>query len=111
MSVGSRMSTEAITDIALEVGEILPGGATAGIEFTLVDTSTWPGGFCADGAVTNTTSELVIWEVRAEVIGEITSIWNAEYTVDGAEHVFTGVEWNAELAGYGSTTFGFCGTR
>ena len=41
----------------------------------------------------------------------ITSIWNAEYEVDGEDHVFTGVGWNAELAAFGSTTFGFCGSR
>ena len=111
LAVGSRMSADEQAAVVEAVGEILPGGATAGVEFTLVETSTWPGGFCSDGAVTNTTGESVVWEARAEVAGEITSIWNAEYTIDGDEHVFTGVSWNAELAAFGSTTFGFCGTR
>ena len=90
---------------------VLPGGATSGVEFTLIESTTWTTGFCSDGTVTNTTDEAVVWEVRAEVAGTITSIWNAEYTIDGDEHVFTGVGWNAELPAFGSTTFGFCGER
>ncbi len=111
MAAGSPMTAEERDAVVAAVGEILPGGSTAGVEFTLVDTTTWSGGFCTDGAVTNTTGEPVVWEARSEISGEITSIWNAEYTIDGADHVFTGVEWNAELGAYGSTTFGFCGTR
>ena len=108
---GERLAPEELSIIVEEIGEVLPGGAAVGVEFTLVETSTWTTGFCMDGTVTNTTSESVVWEVRGDVHGTITSIWNAEYTVDEDEHVFTGVEWNAELEAYGSTTFGFCGSR
>ena len=110
-AVGERLNGDAITVVADEYGEVLPGGATGGVEFTLIDTTVWPTGFCSDGTVTNTTTEPVTWEVRAEILGEITSIWSANYTEDGDDHVFTGVEWNAELPAFGSTTFGFCGTR
>lgn len=108
---GSRLAPEERAVIVEEVGELLPGGAAAGVEFTLVETSTWTTGFCMDGTVTNTTSEPVVWEVSGDVSGTITSIWNAEYTVSEDEYVFTGVEWNAELGPFGSTTFGFCGSR
>lgn len=110
-ALGSRLTGDEIAAVAATVGEILPGGASAGVDFSLVETTTWVSGFCADGTVTNTTAEPVVWEVREEISGTITSIWNAEYVLDGDEHVFTGVEWNAELAPFGSTTFGFCGER
>jgi cellulase/cellobiase CelA1 len=108
---GERLSAGAIAVIADEYGEVLPGGATSGVEFTLIETTVWPTGFCSDATVTNTTTEPVTWEARAEIAGEITSIWSANYTVDGDDHVFTGVEWNSELPAFGSTTFGFCGAR
>jgi len=108
---GVGLSEDEILTVVDEVGEVLPGGASAGIEFSLVETSTWPGGFCSDGTVTNTTETPTVWSVRGTVSGTITSIWNAEVEIDGEDHVFTGVEWNAELPAFGSTTFGFCGTR
>jgi hypothetical protein len=110
-AVGTRLDTEAIDATVEAVGEILPGGATSGIEFTLIESSTWATGFCMDATVTNTTDAPIVWETRAEISGTITSIWSAEYTLDGDEHVFTGVSWNAELGAFGSTTFGFCGER
>ena len=108
---GAGLSSDEILSVVDAVGEVLPGGASAGIEFSLVETTTWPGGFCSDGTVTNTTDAPIVWSVRGSVSGVITSIWNAEYEVDGEDHVFTGVGWNAELAAFGSTTFGFCGSR
>ena len=110
-STGTRMSVAAIGEVATLVGEVSAGGGSAGVEFALTEVSTWASGFCSDGTVTNTTSEPVVWEVRGDVSGTITSIWNANVEVDGDEHVFTGVEWNAEIPGFGSTTFGFCGER
>ena len=110
-AVGNRLTAAEVADVVDVVGEILPGGATAGIEFTLIESSTWPTGFCSDGTVTNTTADPIVWEARAEITGTITSIWSANYTIDGDEHVFTGVDWNAELGPFGSTTFGFCGER
>ncbi len=74
LAIGSRLSSIEIAAIAAEIGEILPGGSTAGVELTLVETSTWTGGFCSDGTVTNITGEPVIWEVLGEVHGTITSI-------------------------------------
>ena len=110
-AAGTGLSEEEILSVAETVGEVLPGGASAGIEFSLVETTTWPGGFCSDGTVTNTSDTPTVWTVRASITGVITSIWSAEFEIDGEDHVFTGVEWNAELPAFGSTTFGFCGTR
>ncbi|MEC8194054.1 MAG: DUF1592 domain-containing protein [Myxococcota bacterium] len=110
-AVGNRLTDDALRTLAEAFGEVLPGGATSGVEFTLIESTTWTTGFCADATVTNTTDAPVVWEAREEVMGTITSIWNAEYRVEGDVHVFTGVEWNAELPAYGSTTFGFCGAR
>ena len=110
-AAGTGLSEGEILAVAEAEGDVLPGGASAGIEFSLVETTTWPGGFCSDGTITNTSDAAVTWSVRGRVSGDITSIWNAEYTIDGEDHVFTGVEWNAELPPFGSTTFGFCGSR
>ena len=110
-ALGGRLSASDIEAIVAAEGEVLPGGASAGVEFSLVETTTWVSGFCADGTVTNTTAEPVVWEVRGSIAGAITSIWNANYVIEGDQYVFTGVDWNAELAGFGSTTFGFCGER
>ena len=110
-ATGNRLDAAELTTVAETMGEILPGGATSGVEFTLIESSTWATGFCSDATVTNTTADPIIWEVRAEVVGTITSIWGAEYVIDEDDHVFTGVSWNAELDEFGSTTFGFCGER
>ncbi len=77
----------------------------------MIGSSTWTTDFCVDATVTNTTDVPVVWEVRWTISGTITSIWNAEYRIEEDEHVFTGVEWNAELPAFESTTFGFCGAR
>jgi hypothetical protein len=108
---GSRLNATDLATLAETMGEILPGGATSGVEFTLIESTTWTTGFCSDATVTNTTAEPIVWEVRSEVPGTITSIWSAEYVIDADDHVFTGVSWNAELPAFGSTTFGFCGER
>jgi hypothetical protein len=110
-ATGERLDATEIASLAETTGEILPGGATSGVEFTLIESATWTTGFCSDATVTNTTAAAIVWEVREEVTGTITSIWGAEYTIDGDDHVFTGVSWNAELPAFGSTTFGFCGER
>ena len=77
--------------------------------FTLTTVDNWGTGYCADGLVTNTDTSPWTWEVRsANVAGTIDNIWNADVVVDGAEHVFTGLDWNATLAPGASATFGFC---
>ena len=64
---GVGLSSDEILSVVDAVGEVLPGGASAGIEFSLVETTTWPGGFCSDGTVTNTTDAPIVWSVRGSV--------------------------------------------
>ena len=78
------------------------------MELVITETSSWDGGWCAEGEVINDGEEGVTWSVRAEDVGTITSIWDAEDQVSGDETVFIGVEWNSSLASGERATFGFC---
>jgi hypothetical protein len=110
LAVDSELSEALLLEIAESLGDIdTGGGGTEGVELELVSAGEWTGGFCMNGIVTNHGSDTVVWEVRGTVSGTITSIWNAEYSLDGSEHIFSGVDWNAELAPGSSTEFGFCG--
>ena len=109
--LGHWLTPDEVIELAADVGEALPGGATSGIEFTLIESSTWTTGFCADATVTNATEAPVLWEAREAISGTITSIWNAEYRIEGDDHVFTGAAWNSELPAFRWPTFGFCGVR
>jgi len=109
-AVGTRLSDADVDAAAEAFGDITLGHSNS-IEFGSVDTLVWLTGFCHTVTVTNTTPDSIIWEIRFEVPGTITTNWSSNYTIDGDEHVFTGGEWNAELAGYKSATFGFCANR
>jgi len=112
LAVDSELTDELLIEIAEAFGDVDTGGGgsgTSGVDFDLEVNSEWPGGFCMDGLVTNLSSGTVLWEVRGTVPGTITSIWNADYTIDGTEHIFVGVDWNEELAPGGTAEFGLCG--
>ncbi|TNE86843.1 MAG: DUF1588 domain-containing protein [Deltaproteobacteria bacterium] len=79
--------------------------------FTLTISDDWGAGFCAEATVTNTTESAWTWEIRESADGTVNNIWNAEVVADGADWVFTGVEWNAVLEPGASASFGFCATR
>jgi len=98
-SAGDRLPVELPTD------EIDPGGD---LELSLTIANSWSGGYCADGLVINQSVNYVTWEVSDTIDGTINNIWNANYQTVGADTVFTGDNWNAELAPGTSTTFGFC---
>ena len=53
----------------------------------------------------------MVWTVRALADGTINNIWNAVATVDGADWVFAGVEWNASLEPGAQASFGLCADR
>ena len=104
------MSDNEVASVADAFGDVVLGEAEA-IEWGAAETLIWLAGFCQRVTVTNTTSEPITWEIRMDVAGTITTHWTSEYTIDGGDTVFSGYRWNAELAGYDSTTFGFCVDR
>ena len=70
--------------------------------------SQWETGYCADISVTNEGTETLQWEFTMSVDGEISSLWNANWTPVGDEIHFSGVDWNDTLAPGASAQFGFC---
>lgn len=73
--------------------------------------SEWDAGYCADVTVTNPKEVTILWDAILPADGSITSLWSAIQHDVGAEWVFRGTDWNAELAPGASTTFGFCAQR
>lgn len=77
----------------------------------VVSQSDWGTGYCADGLVTNNTSQPLTWVVTVEVDGTIKDFWNGLYTLrDGLVEV-RGAVWNDVVAPGQSTSFGFCANR
>ena len=104
LAVGVRPSLEPLEETDI------PDGAPADA-FALNVNNDWGTGYCAEGVVTNTTSADWTWEVRVEDVGSITSAWNGEYTLDGPDALFVGVDWNGTIPPGGSASFGFCADR
>ena len=83
-----------------------PGGCSA--SYRLVNS--WPGGFQAEVAVTNTGStSLSGWTVHLTLASgqTISSLWNGVNTGTSGAVTVRNASYNGGLAGNGSTTFGF----
>ncbi|HHO82018.1 MAG TPA: endoglucanase [Halothiobacillus sp.] len=78
-------------------------------EFQLL--SDWGAGYCMQVVVTNTTNEVIPWETRFAVDGEVTQTWSAQWSVQAGEARVIGEDWNAHLPPGASTEFGFCAQR
>lgn len=101
-SIGTRTEPADPGEVEVPPGEL---------GFVLTVASDWGAGYCADGAVTNGSTEPVTWEVRATPDGTINNIWDAVVVDDGGDWVFGGASHNAELAPGATATFGFCAER
>lgn len=84
-----------------------PGGVTA----TLITTSDWGAGYCANVDVRNTGSTAVQWQVSLAIQGQVSSLWNALYSQNGATLTAQGVDWNRQVPAGGTVQFGFCASR
>lgn len=74
---------------------------------------TWPGGFRADAAVTNTGSETVEgWELTWDFTAgeEVTSLWNGSHTQAGTTVTVTAPAWNSRIAPGEAVSVGFNGS-
>jgi len=96
----------AVTGVGQGDGNVTPGTCTTSLRIT----NSWPGGFQAEGTVTNTgTSTLFGWTASFIVPSGTTigSAWNGTYTPAGDLATVRSVDWNRALAANASTTFGF----
>ena len=84
-----------------------PGGSECGASYRV--TNSWPGGFQADVAVSNSGSTVTTgWRV-SWTIGSgqtINQVWSGSLTTGGGTATVTNVSYNGSLAPGASTTFG-----
>jgi len=71
------------------------------------DGTTW----CGNVKVTNTGTSTLTWGVGFDLVGTLTSSYNATFTYSGSHVSAKGEWWNEKLMGGQSTTFEACGTR
>ncbi|MEU1605581.1 cellulose-binding domain-containing protein [Micromonospora matsumotoense] len=84
-----------------------PGGSGCGASYRV--TNSWPGGFQADVAVSNsgstaTTGWRVSWTIGSGQT--INQVWNGSLTTSGGTATVSNVSYNGSLAPGASTTFG-----
>lgn len=73
--------------------------------------SSWSGAYNMSVSLNNTSSTAITdWNITLSASEtDITSIWCAKQSVSGTTITITPESWNSEIAGNGSTTFGFGG--
>lgn len=77
-------------------------------------TADWGSGYCASVAVTNSgTTKVSRWSVDVpNIAGNISSLWNGKYTMEGSTMHLSPPDWNPDLAaGATNSDAGFCATR
>ena len=92
--------------------EVALGGSalTSAMSGSVVVSSDWTGGYCANVTVTNSGSSAVTaWTAVIQLNqSTMSSIWSATGTQSGTLLTTVGVDFNSALAAGASTTFGFC---
>ncbi len=83
------------------------------ISVNVVTQSDWGSGFCANVQVMNSSDQRVEWNVSFNAQGQITNLWNANYTQDSTtlEVQASGVDWNRYVEPYSQVEFGYCANR
>lgn len=83
---------------------------STGIGLTTKTTSSWPGGFCLQVDLANTTDRPIAWQVTLDLPGTIDTIWSAvaQPAGDGAVTLRGEAGYNESLGGRAATTFGMC---
>ncbi len=84
------------------------GESNEGIEFEVINDSSWPNGECNTVQVYNVSNAPITWMVHLTLAGEMQNFWNAKATINGLEADFVGEDYNAVVEANGSTSFGFC---
>ena len=80
------------------------------LQVTQTVKDSWDGGFCNRVKVLNTTTHPIDWKVEFTVKGEVTTLWNANYTQDATslKVLANGVDWNNVVKANASVNFGYC---
>lgn len=74
-----------------------------------VGTRGWDTGYCQDVTIINISSETVEgWAIQMEVEGTLDHVWNADYTGNQGQVIFTHLDWNRVISPQGVYGFGFC---
>lgn len=89
----------------------VPPPSSSAVATSQTITSDWGSGYCADISIKNTTSAVITWQATVAIDGTISSLWNGIYSVTGDTITIVGPSWNTQLAGFGSTTVGYCAKR
>jgi len=89
---------------------LVPANPTCAVSYTIH--GEWPGGFNAQGWITNTEATPINgWELVWDFIGDqsIAYNWSAVMTQDGSTVTATNLTWNSKIYPGASVTFGFIG--
>jgi len=91
------------------------GGGNNGVGVQLtVNGTDWANGYCRNIVLTNTTAQPVTWNVNFNLpfSGNITQVWNINYTKSGNAMTAWGIGWNNVLQpGQVLSSGGFCSTK
>ncbi|WP_089205192.1 cellulose binding domain-containing protein [Streptosporangium subroseum] len=88
----------------------IPGSTSGGCTAAYRVTNSWPGGFQGEVTVKNAgTAAISAWTVKWSFPNgqTITQLWSGVHTQTGADVTVKNTNWNGNLAGGASTTFGF----
>lgn len=92
-------------------GMVISAVGAADYSVTSSTVDEWNSGFCKSIKVTNTSSQVLDWEVTLDEEGTLFTAWSAIYAQEGQKVTYRGKEDNVQLAPNQSTTFGYCATK
>jgi len=92
---------------SLAVSSIYAGDIS--VESSTIDE--WKSGFCKLVSVSNTTENVISWEVNLTVQGSIFQVWDATYVQNGEMVTYQGDENTALLNPDETESFGYCATK
>lgn len=108
----ARKAPPAVVGAAPKPDSAAANRRITGSDYSLNKVSDWGAGYCADVEVRNASTAPLPWSLELPLQGRITQSWNtAVAALNDGKARFSGVEWNARLAGGSSTHFGFCAAR
>lgn len=97
------------TIVNMTQGEALVTPSTLNV--TRLLQADWTTGYCEDIIIKNPTNSNETWRVELNFEGEIYTIWNSRYDIEGEVLKASGVDWNAVVTAQSETSFGFCANR
>jgi cellulase/cellobiase CelA1 len=71
----------------------------------------WGGGYCADGAIINTTTSALDWTTSFQIQGTLSGLWGINYTQSGSTVNGEGFTYNNIIQPNDTINFNFCVNR